>query len=310
MREKWPSFSIVVETENLAVTEMLGLERCLDSLAAQDPSPAIAQEVLLIESGDTDERLLERLQARFPWLQVMRVRDQSSYYGAKMAGARAAGGDIVLFADSDCVYRPGWIRGMLAPFAARPDIAVVAGETAIGGSGPFALAASISFFFDGYSDETEIYRSRSYYFNNVAFRRAFLLEHPIELDLPLYRGHCSVHARTLAAAGYDVWRQPLARAEHAPPEGLSTIVWRYLLTGRDIAITRKLTAGRTGAGGASGKWGKLARRIRGSVAHDPRRALWLPVALPLALATIGLIYAGLLMARWAPDYMLSKAERL
>ncbi len=47
-----PSFSIVIETENLAVTDIAGLEESLDSLAGQQLSPAQAREVIVIESGD------------------------------------------------------------------------------------------------------------------------------------------------------------------------------------------------------------------------------------------------------------------
>jgi hypothetical protein len=43
-----PSFSIVLETENLANADIQGLARSLDSLAVQEPKPTAANEVWLI----------------------------------------------------------------------------------------------------------------------------------------------------------------------------------------------------------------------------------------------------------------------
>ncbi|WNC31854.1 MULTISPECIES: hypothetical protein [unclassified Thermosynechococcus] len=59
-----------------------------------------------------------------------------------------------------------------------------------------------------------------YFLNNVAFRRQFLLDHPIPTELSLYRGNCLIHAHTLLQQGECIWRQPQARASHAPPNGL------------------------------------------------------------------------------------------
>ena len=309
----WPSFSIVIETENLSVTEVAGLEESLDSLARQSPSPAEANEVLIIESGDTPAAVLNRIRARYPWVQVVPIDADIDYYDAKMEGARRASGEVVIYADSDCIYEPDWIRSLLAPFTAYPDIQILGGETAIRGRGPYAIANAISFFFDGHSRAADLYGSATYFFNNVAFRRRFLLENPVDHNLPLYRGHCVLHTHHLRRRGITIGRQPRARAHHAPPHGLFNFLWRYLLIGRDNAVIRTLlpTAAATPARrGRGGRFDKLGRRLRAILAANPRSALWLPVALPVAATSLVLVWAGDRISRTRPDYLLVTFRRL
>ena len=55
-----PSFSIVIETANLELADHWRLEASLVSLAAQQPSPECANEVVLIDSGEAPPELIER----------------------------------------------------------------------------------------------------------------------------------------------------------------------------------------------------------------------------------------------------------
>ncbi len=308
-----PSFSIVLETENLSVTEIAGLEESLDSLARQSPSPERANEVLIIESGDTPAEVLEHIQKKYAWVRVIFIESDIDYYDAKMEGARRATGEVVVYADSDCVYEPNWLRSMLAPFQAYPDIQIVGGETAIRGSGPYAVANAISFFFDGHSNRADLYTSANYFFNNVAFRRQFLMANPTDHSLPLYRGHCVVHTRQLQERGVEIWRQPRARAHHAPPHGLFNFFWRYLLIGRDNAVMRALlpaSASTPAKRGRGTRFEKLSRRIQYRVAAHPMSAIWLPVALPIAATSLLLVWAGDRISRSRPDYLLRTFNRL
>jgi glycosyltransferase involved in cell wall biosynthesis len=308
-----PSFSIVVETENLAVTEIAGLEESLDSLAAQQPSPAQANEVIVIESGDVPTPLRDRLTAKYPWVRFVRSESDLSYEGAKVEGARRATGEIVLYADSDCVYEPGWIRSMLAPFAAYSDLRLLAGETGIRGQGPYALAIALTFFFDGHSGRKDLYPLPTYYFNNVAFRRRFLLENPPFVDEPSYRGGIVLHIKELGRNGHTIWWQPRARAHHAPPKGLVTWFWRYLLMGSDNVAIRRAMMDRwqtTGRIAPVSRWTKLKRRLMANVLRKPIGVLYLPLALPIAALSVGLVYIGNRIARVRPNYIRDKFNRL
>jgi hypothetical protein len=63
-----PSFSLILETENLANASLEGLSSSLQALVNQDVSPTRANEVWLIESGDVPTKLLQQLCDRYPWL--------------------------------------------------------------------------------------------------------------------------------------------------------------------------------------------------------------------------------------------------
>jgi glycosyltransferase involved in cell wall biosynthesis len=308
----WPSFSIVIETENLSMTEIEGLVESLDSLAQQSPSPAEANEVMIIESGDTPAEVLEHIQRKYPWVNVVFIDLDIDYYDAKIEGARRASGEVVVYADSDCIYEPNWLRSMLIPFGAYPDIQVLGGETAIRGSGPYVLANAISYFFDGHSYRHDLYSSSTYFFNNVAFRRQFLVQNPTDPDLPLYRGHCVLHTLQLRNKGVEIWRQPRARAHHAPPHGLFNFFWRYILIGRDNAIMRTLlppSAATAAKRGRGTKLQKLSQRIKVNIKMHPISAIWLPIALPIAAVSLLLVWMGDRITRSRPDYLLETFKR-
>jgi len=307
-----PSFSIVLETENLANVPFGELSRCLDLLARQEVSPARANEVLLINSGEVPAETLSHLAATYPWLTIVQSDAGTGYFEAKMAGARRSTGDIVVFCDADCAYRSDWLQHMLEPFARRPDIDVVAGETALKVTGPYSLAMMLIWSFPPLSRRQELYPSADYLANNVAFRRAVLRRCPIPLGLPVYRGNGALHARQLRRMGYRIWRQPKARATHPlPGRGPRQFLWRWLVYGHDQLIWERFVPPAVGQVDAwhtlrrslvallkllsLGSW-KPLRRLPVALREDPRRLAWLPgavgvIALATTCALIGFLIA-------------------
>lgn len=308
------SFSIVLETENLANADLNGLLRSLSSLASQDPSPIGAQEVLLIESGDIPEELLTQLTEQYPWIKVCSAPTGTEYYESKMFGAKLATGDIIVYYDSDCIYESGWLRKMLTPFYESEEIQVVAGETTTNGVGIYGTAMALGYIFPQYSGCTDLTPGKSYFLNNVAFRRSFLLDHPIPTNLPLYRGNCAIHAYELVQSGVIVWQQPQARVLHAPPNGLSHFFWRFLLIGHDYYWQKKLIPNSTNAEPTmSGKKGKLAifvDRVRKMLDRDIRHAYFLLFSLPVVIVSSLLIYIGYLITKCQPNYLLKTYNKL
>ncbi|MBD2022352.1 glycosyltransferase family 2 protein, partial [Leptolyngbya sp. FACHB-36] len=292
--------------------------RSIACLAAQDPPPTDANEVILIDSGDTPPDLLDQLCQRYPWIQVHLAPPGMSYYKAKMLGAELATGDIIVYYDSDCLYDSAWLRTILKPFT-RPElpspINIVAGETMTRGVGPYGTAMALGYIFPPFSGETDLAPTSQYFLNNVAFRRKFLLKHPIPVNLPLYRGNCAIHACELRQQGFTIWRQPQARTTHAPPNGLSHFVWRFLLIGQDYYWQKRLLVGRGNQtsdsvesdptmSGMAGKLRVFRDRLRRLWRVDPHHILFLPVALPIVLASTLLIYVGYLLTSWKPAYLL------
>jgi glycosyltransferase involved in cell wall biosynthesis len=314
-----PSFSLILETENLINADLEGLSESLASLIAQDLPPTAAEEVLVIDSGDAPPELIVQLQARHPWIKVHRTDRPMEYYEAKMLGAQLATGDIVVYCDSDCIYEPHWLHSLLTPFQDHADINLVAGETTTRGLGPYGTAMAIGYIFPQYSGQKGLQPTRSYFLNNVAFRRSFLLQNPIPYDLPLYRGNCQIHARELLKAGYELWRQPQARSTHAPPNGLSHFFWRFLLIGHDAywqqqiqqqlhLTTADLKQANRYQDPISGKGGNLnvfLVRMQGLIKRDWRHLVVFPLALPVLISSSLLILMGNLITRQRPRYLLS-----
>jgi glycosyltransferase involved in cell wall biosynthesis len=321
-----PSFSIILETENLAQADFQGLLRSLACLDAQTPSPSTANEVLLIDSGDSPKDLLGQLCQQYAWLQVERAPEGTGYYDAKMLGARRATGEVVVFYDSDCLYEAQWLYQILRCFQA-PGLQVVAGETRTRGLGLYGTAMAISYIFPQYSGETELQPASQYFLNNVAFRRDLLMSYPIPCDLPLYRGNCVVHALQLREAGQTIWRQPLARATHAPPNGLGHFFWRFLLIGHDYYWQQQLRRDRPQrqplgnslgnnqeraepTGGWMAKLRIFQDRMTKLVAADWRHAVFFPLSLPVIIVSALLIAVGYWVTALRPRYLLEACDRL
>ncbi|UBF23858.1 glycosyltransferase family 2 protein [Kovacikia minuta CCNUW1] len=334
IRATLPSFSIILETENLTNADIEGLSKSLASLLNQDISPTCANEVLLIDSGDVSAELLEQLCDRYPWIKIHSAPPDTGYYKAKMLGAQVATGEILVYCDSDCIYEPHWLGTLLATFCQKEHIQIVAGETTTRGVGPYGTAMALTYIFPQYSGEQAPTPTTQYFLNNVAFRRQFLLDNPIPIDLPLYRGNCAIHAHELLQTGYTIWKQPQARATHAPPNGLSHFFWRFLLIGHDYYWQNRLLAkpnseignqknlavsfpgdlpnAATGSQSIAGQ-GKMQiffERIGRMVKNDPRHRIYLPFAIPIALTSVTLIFVGYLLTSIQPNLLLKVYDRV
>lgn len=312
-----PSFSVIYETENLSSVELDNVYRSLDSLIAQDIPVSFANEFLIMQSGDLPEDVLRGLCAKYPWITVKRIEAGVGYYGSKMKGVAAATAETVLFCDSDCVYDPGWMRQVLTFFKENPSEPVLAGETSTAVRNPYELAIAMSYFFPRFTRKEKPYESSHYFCNNVAFRRQFLLEHPILPELPLFRGNCLVHAHTLRyVEGYKIWKHPKARALHEPPQ-TSFSFWRLLLLGHDRVIRNRLIR-RMDSRKNLDKESWLFRLLRAFqlpqiysvLKEDPKRILMFPVAIFISL-WLGLLFnLGRIVTYFSPDILLKRYERM
>jgi hypothetical protein len=333
---KLPSFSMIYETENLSSVELENIYRSLASIANQDISPEQANEFLTIEGDYAPEEVIAQLCSKYPWIQVKRMPG-ITYHEAKMKGATLATGEIVVICDSDCIYEPNWLRNMLTPFAKNSDVYVVAGETTTPIRNPYELAVAMNYLFRRFSRREHPYPSNHYHLNSVAFRRSFLLENPIPIDLPLYRGHCKVHTHDLCELkGYTIWKHPQARAIHEPPV-ITFISWRYLLYGRDDVLSEKakfyLTQNQQNFNKIMPESNPTfaqqiytfirsilkpfkPKQVLEVFQEDPRRILMLPLAIPIILWFRLLFLVGQIVTYFQPDLLLklyknvaSKSER-
>jgi glycosyltransferase involved in cell wall biosynthesis len=310
----FPSFSVVIETANLSLADLDGLQETLKALAAQSLPIEHAREVLLADSGEVPEDVLGPVLDRYPWVRLMRLPRGTGYEELKMAGANAATGEVVVFVDGDCFYDRGWLEALLTPFS-DPSVLIVGGETTIDSSGPYGLAVAVVASFPARSSAPGLYPADRYHLNNVAFRRSVLEHIPIPSRRPCYR-MSGLHAAALLAAGYTIWRQPAAQARHASPNGLTHFFWRFLLVGYDGVVVPRLIAAEGRSSNASRDQRKrIFRLIRfwsaqgvakliAEIRRQPSRVLSLPVTAPIIAGAVALQGVGALAGLIAPERLL------
>ncbi|MEM9089757.1 MAG: glycosyltransferase [Cyanobacteria bacterium P01_F01_bin.53] len=322
------SFSIIIETENLASADLDGLFHSLDALEKQTLSPRQANEVLMVETGDVPEDILSAIRERYSWVNIRRIEAGLEYYQAKMRGIGLTTGEVVVLCDSDCVYNGEWLEAVLLPFA-KPGVKMLAGETSLKITGPYSLAMAIAYIFPRFSRRDELQSVGHYFCNNVAFKRDLIAQFPIPGELPMYRGNCVIHAHRLTASRNVIWQQPKAQATHAPPNGLRHFVSRFFMLGYDaLSISRcvanpsmplvsdhpapvsPLSDLRKVAGLMSYQIKTFIKRIGSVLLEDIRYVLYLPVALPIALAALTLYTVGLGLSYVRPRYWLDNRDTL
>jgi glycosyltransferase involved in cell wall biosynthesis len=308
-----PRFSVIIETANLSLADLDGLQETLASLAAQSLSIRNATEVLIADSGDVPEDVFQATLKAYPWARVMRLPEGTGYEELKMAGANATTGDIVVFADGDCDYDQGWLEALLSPLC-DPSVSVVGGETTIESSGAYGFGVALAASFSARTS-SGLYTSDRYHLNNVAFRRSVLEAVPIPSRCPCYR-MSGLHAARLLAAGYTILRQPAARALHAAPNGLSHFIWRFLLMGYDGVVVPRLIAQDAPAFRRSSEqrrrtvglirfWAvQVGAKLAAEIRRRPSRLLMLPFAVPVFAAAVVLQAVGALAGLVAPERLL------
>jgi len=292
-----PTFSIVIETDNLAAVDLDELRACLESLASQGEILRHADGIFVADGGVVPDRILDDLRARYPWVSIVRADVGASYVELKLMGALETDSEIIVFCDGDVRYEPGWLLALLEGFRQRPDADVIAGETTTPITGPYSLAFALTFNFPRLTGESELAPTTTYWANNVAARRTTFEQIPLPDPTELYRGQNLVHtARILRESGV-ILRQPKARGWHAviPP---FEVIHRYYLLGRDAASLRTITARETGRPylgamapdrSGHGIFGRLAGRLRQIARTQPLSLLLLPLALP-SLCVMGSAY--------------------
>lgn len=121
--DPWPTVSIVVVTRD----GRSHLVRLLDGLTHHTDYPAF--ELVVVDNGSTDGTPALFEQAELPFTcRLLRNEDNQYYSEANNQGARAAGGDILVFLNNDVEpFEPGWLRELV--HAATPPSVGIAGAT-------------------------------------------------------------------------------------------------------------------------------------------------------------------------------------
>jgi GT2 family glycosyltransferase len=106
-----PAASVVIGVYNRARQ----IQDCLDSLLAATVRDF---ELVLVDDGSSDDsaEVLDRFRRAHPELRVAVIRnlENRGASGARNVGMDAAGGEFLLFTDSDCIVEPAWSEEMVA----------------------------------------------------------------------------------------------------------------------------------------------------------------------------------------------------
>lgn len=266
-----PSFSAIVEWENVKLSEFDRARRMLGELSTQ--IGAIEQELsappeifILYDPEAIDPHaircLIDEAFHDRPGLELRLLPARNgTYYRQKNHGATLATRELVMFVDSDVIPEPGWLAALLGSFR-DPRVSVACGNTYIDPTNLYARAFALFWFFPLRSNEKGLAPSEYFFANNVVFRRDLFLSYRFP-DLPLLRGQCSVLAQTLRRDGHPIFIHNEARVSHPPPNGLAHFVKRALCEGHDIALRAK-------AGGPAYPRGALLR-LKRSLIRSARR---------------------------------------
>lgn len=197
-----------------------------------------AREIIFVHGADNGADVREALAGLGGgWGGDLRFLSASSgdYYEQKNEGAALAGGDILIFLDSDVVPKPGWLQAILDSFS-DPDVAVAGGAVDVEISGLYSKAMALGWFF-AQTENAKLARSTTFLANNVAFRRSAFRPFP---RTGQYRGQCLALAAELERAGRSIYLNPAARVSHPPPAGARAFLLRALWDGHDAAAGLRL----------------------------------------------------------------------
>ncbi|MGE3147552.1 MAG: glycosyltransferase family 2 protein, partial [Pseudorhodoplanes sp.] len=113
-----PRCSVILPTYNRIAT----LPRAVVSVLAQDMRDF---ELLIVDDGSTDGTIAWVERQSDPRIRLIRAARNSGPSAARNLGLEAATAPIVSFLDSDDIYRPNRLSGVLAAFEADPDLVCV-----------------------------------------------------------------------------------------------------------------------------------------------------------------------------------------
>ena len=305
-----PPVTIVIEWENAIDVEdhwtdaaMAGLASELKAVAGRTAAPV--KVVYLYDETAVDPGAIRATMARAApdladlcALEILPTPGLT-YYQLKNFGVARSTTELTVMLDSDAGPQPGWLEGLLAPFA-DPEMMVVGGFTTLGHEDLLSRTMALAWIFDLPDERERNVRRKKVYANNCAVRTDFFNRHPFP-DLPkeVFKKACGFWLRDLDALGHRYIRTADALTIHAPHPGYRFIAWRGWASGtdRDYVIFQERTRSRSGRIVAAAKftakrlwraWKRIVKK--GAAVGIP--AWQRPFAMLIALGYFTLFFLG------------------
>jgi hypothetical protein len=292
------SLSLIVEWENAGRIGSRRAEIMLAALGGQLaalPPRFRDAELLFVHDGTREaasavEAVVRASGLLTPWRAA--ASPDPSYAGQKRHGARLARGEILVFLDSDVIPQPGWLEGLVTPFA-RAETEIVCGATYIEPRDFYSAAMALGWLFPLRPRETGLVEADWLQANNFALRRDIFLALPSP-PCEGYRDGTMRIVEMLRQRGHRILLNRGAAVDHPPPEGARHFVLRALWSGYDHALRWRRRGARLKGSvvlvaDLVGAWGRVRRGYR-EVGLSPARAA--------AAASLLSVYYGLRLAAY------------
>ena len=303
-----PAVTIVIEWENAIDVEddwteaaMAGLQRELESVAGR--VAAKPRVTYLYDKHAVDptviRNVMTRAAPRLAELAELEILPTPglTYYRLKNFGIARSTTEISIMLDSDASPQPGWLEGILKPFA-DPEIMAVGGFTVLGYDDLLSKTMALSWIFDLAHERDKTVKRHKIHANNCAVRTDFFRNNPFP-DLPAFKKQCGFWLRDLSARGYRYLRTAEAMTVHAPHPGYKFLIWRAWTTGmdRDFQAYHTVTRSRLGRlGYAFQYFGKKVRRSWSNIINKGMKvdlpAWQRPAAMAISLGFFLIALAG------------------
>lgn len=292
------SVSIVVEWENagniLDRTAMANLVNLADRVVEARDEVNVTFQLVVVNDPEASshavfEAVVEQLRRDFgDKINILPIDSPNAkYVDQKISGVDATDSDIIVFADSDCDYRPGWLVEILAPFG-NADVDFTYGRNVMMVDSFWGKAAAVYWF---YPIEAELPNRQTFlYFNNFAISRDAYRKHPFPGD-PGNRVACAIWVRGIVDHGLT-GEPTTAMVEHPPAYGMSGVLRRAIDYGH--IDDGRYVARRMGRGARLLR--AIIRLIR-EILHTLRRCIYVGWKLRLSPVTVlGTVAVGLVYA--------------
>jgi len=298
-----PSVSVIIELENILLSEQSRTEQLLRVLDRQVAESDSAVEIIFgfnpdqVSGTDAQRFLSGRLESACSTGRVsvhLCPLPGHHYYEIKNAAARLAHGDILLFLDSDVIPEPDWFIALTGTMHDHPDISVLTSQVYIDPDDIVGKAFALGWFFPLRSDKKDLEKnSGQMLVSSLAMRRKFFLANPFPgLPEGVTRGACRLLHRELLSRNIAIWHQPRAAVSHPAPNGFRHVTIRGLATGRDYLVN-EVPGNSTGPKAFARIWDKTMselRRARRNIRMNGHRVGLRRPGKAVALGIIGYFY--------------------
>ncbi|WP_119392211.1 glycosyltransferase [Taklimakanibacter lacteus] len=259
----FPPITIVIEWENAIDVEDHWAKRAMSSFQSElernhNRMSAKPRVMYLYDEGAVKEEtirgVIDQVAPRLKDLADVELvaTPGLTYYKLKNHGVARTRTPLVVMLDSDAGPQPGWLEGLLKPFADK-DVMAVGGFTVLGHEDLLSRTMALSWIFNLPSERAETVKRHKIHANNCAFRTEFFRQNPFPELEGAFKKQCGFWLRDIEKRGIKWVRTAEAMTIHAPHPGGAFLAWRAWTTGldRDFQAYHTVTKSRIGRFGYS-----------------------------------------------------------